>query len=64
MEQSLLAVNWIATIAVIAYAAYLFVYLIKTRIAYIKLGKKEEFDHNIKERLKNIGSMFSDKKSY
>ena len=70
MEQSLLAVNWIATIAVVAYAAYLFAYLIKTRVSYIKLGKKEEFDNNIKARLKNIAvfvfgqkKLLKDKKS-
>ncbi|NCU16327.1 (Fe-S)-binding protein [Pallidibacillus pasinlerensis] len=54
MSQSLLVVNWIATISVIAYAAYLFAYLIKTRVSYIKLGKKEVFDQNLKERFRNI----------
>lgn len=54
MSQSLLVVNWIATIAVIAYAVYLFAYLIKTRVSYIKLGKKEVFDQNLKERFRNI----------
>ncbi|MFZ2463755.1 MAG: (Fe-S)-binding protein [Caldibacillus thermoamylovorans] len=54
MSQSLLAVNWIATIAVIAYGVYLFIYLIKTRLTYIKLGKKEEFDRKFKERFQKI----------
>ena len=54
MGQSLLAVNWIATIVVIAYALYLFIYLVKTRISFIKLGKKEEFDQKVKERLQKI----------
>ena len=54
MSQSLLVVNWIATISVIAYAVYLFAYLIKTRVSYIKLGKKEVFDQNLKERFRNI----------
>ena len=48
--NSLLIVNWLAAIAVIAYAGYLFVYLIRTRMAYIQLGKKIEFDRRFKER--------------
>ncbi|MFJ8528804.1 (Fe-S)-binding protein [Bacillus sp. NPDC094106] len=48
--NSLLIVNWLAAIAVIAYAGYLFVYLIRTRMAYIQLGKKVEFDRRFKER--------------
>ncbi len=41
--NSLLIVNLIAFAAVTAYAVYLFIYLIRTRAAYIRLGKKEEF---------------------
>ncbi|MBM7648327.1 Fe-S oxidoreductase [Bacillus ectoiniformans] len=52
--NGLLWVNLIATILVIAYGAYLFVYLLKTRYEFIKLGKKQEFDNNVSERLKNI----------
>ncbi|GCF66622.1 MULTISPECIES: heterodisulfide reductase-related iron-sulfur binding cluster [Bacillus] len=48
--NSLLIMNWLAAIAVIAYAGYLFVYLIRTRMAYIQLGKKIEFDRRFKER--------------
>ncbi|MGW6190467.1 heterodisulfide reductase-related iron-sulfur binding cluster [Bacillus cereus] len=48
--NSLLIINWLAAIAVIAYAGYLFVYLIRTRMAYIQLGKKIEFDGRFKER--------------
>ncbi|MDM5190968.1 (Fe-S)-binding protein [Bacillus sp. DX4.1] len=48
--NSLLLINWLAAIAVIAYAGYLFVYLIRTRMAYIQLGKKVEFDRRFKER--------------
>ncbi|MBY0596225.1 (Fe-S)-binding protein [Bacillus bingmayongensis] len=48
--NSLLIMNWLAAIAVIAYAGYLFVYLIRTRMAYIQLGKKVEFDRRFKER--------------
>ena len=50
----LLWINLIAFLAVTVYAISLFVYLIKTRIAYIKLGKKVEFDKNVKERLNKI----------
>ncbi|MEH6889521.1 (Fe-S)-binding protein [Bacillus sp. JJ864] len=61
--NSLLIVNWLATIAVIAYAAYLFVYLIRTRITYIQLGKKIEFDRRFKERWDLIkGNVFGQKK--
>ncbi|PFA21555.1 hypothetical protein CN373_12555 [Bacillus cereus] len=48
--NSLLIMNWLAAIAVIVYAGYLFVYLIRTRMAYIQLGKKVEFDRRFKER--------------
>ncbi|MGG2017388.1 heterodisulfide reductase-related iron-sulfur binding cluster [Bacillus sp. S10(2024)] len=61
--NSLLIVNWLATIAIIAYAAYLFVYLIRTRITYIRLGKKVEFDRRFKERWDLIkGNVFGQKK--
>lgn len=48
--NTLLIINWLASIAVIGYAVYLFVYLIRTRMAYIQLGKKIEFDRRFKER--------------
>ena len=61
--NSLLIVNWLATIAVITYAVYLFVYLIRTRITYIQLGKKVEFDRRFKERWDLIkGNVFGQKK--
>ncbi|ENQ3107105.1 (Fe-S)-binding protein [Bacillus cereus] len=61
--NSLLIVNWLATIAIVAYAAYLFVYLIRTRITYIRLGKKVEFDRRFKERWDLIkGNVFGQKK--
>ncbi|MBN6885007.1 Fe-S oxidoreductase [Cytobacillus horneckiae] len=61
--NTLLWINLIATILVIAYAASLFVYLIKTRYEYIKLGKKTEFDNNVKERLNKIWvNVFGQKK--
>ncbi len=50
----LLWINLFAFLFVTAYALYLFTYLIKTRLAYIKLGKKVEFDGQIKERIQKI----------
>ncbi|WP_099360875.1 (Fe-S)-binding protein [Fredinandcohnia onubensis] len=59
----LLVINLLAFLSVTAYAIYLFVYLIKTRIAYIKLGKKVEFDGEVKERLQRIWvNVFGQKK--
>jgi Fe-S oxidoreductase len=59
----LLVINLLAFLSVTAYAVYLFVYLIKTRIAYIKLGKKVEFDGEVKERLQRIWvNVFGQKK--
>ncbi|QPC48454.1 (Fe-S)-binding protein [Mangrovibacillus cuniculi] len=59
----LLWVNWIAFLIVTAYALTLFVYLIRTRIAFIKLGKKVEFDQNVKERLGKVWvNVFGQKK--
>ena len=52
--NGLLWFNLIATLIVIAYAASLFTYLLRTRTAYVKLGKKVEFDNRVKERLGKI----------
>lgn len=61
--STLLIINLLAFLAVTAYALYLFVYLIKTRIEYIKLGKKVEFDGKVKERLEKIWvNVFGQKK--
>ena len=49
--EGLLWINLIAFLLVAAYAASLFVYLISTRMKYIKLGKKVEFDNRVKERM-------------
>lgn len=68
--DSLLIINWIAFVAITAYGLSLFAYVIKTRLEYIKLGKKEEFDENVKERMRKIGiyvfgqkKLLKDKKS-
>ncbi|MEC1376702.1 4Fe-4S dicluster domain-containing protein [Heyndrickxia oleronia] len=59
----LLWVNWIAFLFVTVYGVSLFVYVVKTRIKYIKLGKKVEFDHRVKERLNKIWvNVFGQKK--
>jgi Fe-S oxidoreductase len=55
--------NLIAFLAVTAYGVSLFVYVVKTRIQYIKLGKKVEFDNNVKARLEKIWvNVFGQKK--
>lgn len=53
MEPMIIA-NWILFLAVTAYALALFTYLLKTRTQFIRLGRKEEFDNNVKERLRKI----------
>jgi Fe-S oxidoreductase len=61
--NGLLWVNLIAFLAVTAYAVSLFVYVVKTRIEFIKLGKKVEFDNNVKERMQKIWvNVFGQKK--
>ena len=56
-------VNFIAFLFVTVYAISLFIYLIKTRTMYIKLGKKVEFERNVKERLHKIWvNVFGQKK--
>ncbi|MGD6842299.1 (Fe-S)-binding protein [Bacillus infantis] len=61
--NGLLWINLIAFLIVTAYAVSLFVYVVKTRIEYIKLGRKAEFDKNVKERLGKIWvNVFGQKK--
>ncbi|QIW85553.1 heterodisulfide reductase-related iron-sulfur binding cluster [Bacillus velezensis] len=61
--NAFLMVNALLFSTVTAYAVYLFVYLIRTRIAYIKLGQREEFDKRLKERLQKIWvNVFGQKK--
>ncbi|MDQ0232177.1 (Fe-S)-binding protein [Metabacillus malikii] len=50
----LLWLNFSAFTVVTAYAIYLFVYLVRTRTKYIKLGKKIEFEKRVKERFEKI----------
>ncbi|MEK5271533.1 heterodisulfide reductase-related iron-sulfur binding cluster [Aeribacillus sp. FSL K6-8394] len=61
--NTLLWINFFAFLLVTVYAVYLFIYLIQTRIAYIKLGKKEKFDGKVKERFERIWvNVFGQKK--
>ncbi|PID02392.1 hypothetical protein CSV67_08790 [Sporosarcina sp. P2] len=50
----LLIANWILFTAVVIYGFGLFLYLLKTRYEFIRLGRKEEFDNDVKARLKKI----------
>jgi Fe-S oxidoreductase len=61
--DALLWVNFLAFVIVTAYAIHLFVYLLRTRMAYIKLGKKVEFESKVKERLQKVWvNVFGQKK--
>ncbi|OEH93279.1 (Fe-S)-binding protein [Bacillus solimangrovi] len=61
--NTLLVINWIAFLAIMAYGLSLFVYVVKTRYEYIKLGKKEEFEENVKARLEKVKvNVFGQKK--
>ncbi|ADU32346.1 heterodisulfide reductase-related iron-sulfur binding cluster [Evansella cellulosilytica] len=56
-------INWMMFLLVTAYAIYLFASLVKTRMAYIKLGKKPEFILSLKERWQAVWTMvFGQKK--
>ncbi|WP_010099495.1 (Fe-S)-binding protein [Ornithinibacillus scapharcae] len=70
MENVLLLVNTLLFIAIALYAFFLFGKVIATRVAYIRLGKKSEFDGDIKERVNRIikivfgqSKLLKDKKS-
>ncbi len=45
-----MVIHLMAFLLIMAYAFYLFASLVKTRYEYIKLGKKAEFNHSMKER--------------
>lgn len=68
--DTFLLINWIAFIAVTAYGIFLFAKAVATRVAFIKLGKKTEFDLALKERLRDVwvivfgqSKLLKDKKS-
>ncbi|AQQ54306.1 heterodisulfide reductase-related iron-sulfur binding cluster [Planococcus lenghuensis] len=52
--EPLLIANWILFLSVTAYGIYLFLYVLKTRRDFIKLGKKAEFEENVRERMRKI----------
>ena len=55
--------NWILFLLVTGYAFYLFATVVKTRIEYIKLGKKAEFKQSTKERWEAVmTNVFGQKK--
>jgi Fe-S oxidoreductase len=61
--NGLLWINLIAFLLVTIYGISLFAYVVKTRIEYIKLGKKTEFDNKVKKRLNQIWiNVFGQKK--
>ncbi|RNF40044.1 (Fe-S)-binding protein [Planococcus salinus] len=52
--EPLLIANWVLFLAVTIYAVYLFIYLLKSRYDFIKLGKKVEFEDNFNERVRKV----------
>ncbi|MCP3027541.1 (Fe-S)-binding protein [Halobacillus sp. A5] len=59
----LLIANWLLFLGVTAYGLYLFVRVVRTRVEYIKLGRKFEFDGEIKDRLNRVWvNVFGQKK--
>lgn len=52
--NGLLIANWVLFAAVVLYALGLFFYLVKTRYEFIQLGKKEEFELKLKERISDL----------
>lgn len=50
----LLITNWVFFVAIVLYAVGLFIYLLKTRYQYVKLGKPEMFNVSIRKRWEKI----------
>ncbi len=68
--DTFLTINLIAFILVVLYGLFLFLKAVTTRISYMKLGKKTEFDLDLKERLRDVlvivfgqSKLLKDKKS-
>ncbi|RFA36743.1 hypothetical protein CAI16_03805 [Virgibacillus dokdonensis] len=55
--NTFLLVNAIAFTVITIYGVYLFAKVVATRVAYIRLGKKSEFDGEFKERFRRIGKI-------
>ncbi len=69
-NRMLLLLNFLAFLAVTGYAVYLFVQLVYSRYLFVKLGKKVDFEPNLKERINAVlvnvfgqRKLFKDKKS-
>ena len=61
--NALLIANWVLFLVVVAYALALFTHLITTRVQFVKLGRKEEFDSNVSRRLQAVWvNVFGQKK--
>ena len=52
--KTFLLINLLAFIVVVLYGSFLFLKAASTRVAYVKIGKKSEFDGKVKERLKDV----------
>ncbi|WP_138420499.1 (Fe-S)-binding protein [Aquibacillus sediminis] len=52
--EGLQILNGVLFLLVTCYALYLFVRVVRTRIAYIKLGRKVEFDQQVKQGIQKI----------
>ena len=52
--QTFFLINLLAFIVVVLYGLFLFLKAASTRVAYMKIGKKSEFDGKVKERLKDV----------
>ncbi|MDM5339074.1 (Fe-S)-binding protein [Fictibacillus enclensis] len=66
----LLLLNFLAFLAVTGYAVYLFTHVVYSRYLFVKLGKKADFEPNLKERINAVlvngfgqRKLFKDKKS-
>ncbi|GAA0605562.1 heterodisulfide reductase-related iron-sulfur binding cluster [Virgibacillus siamensis] len=55
--DTFLLINALAFAAIVIYGVYLFARVVTTRIAYIKMGKKSDFDRDFKERFRRIGKI-------
>ncbi|WP_077329388.1 (Fe-S)-binding protein [Virgibacillus siamensis] len=55
--DTFLLINGVAFAAIVIYGLYLFARVVTTRISYIKMGKKSDFDRDFKERFRRIGKI-------
>lgn len=55
--DTFLLINMLVFIAVVIYGLYLFARAVTTRIEFIKLGKKSEYDGDLKDRFRKVGKI-------